>query len=80
MSDHIKEILTIPEVAAELRCSRAHVYNMVSGKVAGVTALPAISMGRRRLIRRGTLEQWKQANERCPSGGRISDAHSVGAA
>jgi len=50
-------ILTIPEVAAELRCSRAHVYNVIIGKVAGVSPLPAIAMGRRKLVRRSTLEQ-----------------------
>ena len=58
------EILTIPEVAAELRCSRAHVYKVVNGKVAGVSTLPSISMGRRKLVRRSSLERWKRANEK----------------
>ena len=31
------KILTIAEVAAELRCSKAHVYNAINGKVAGGT-------------------------------------------
>lgn len=57
------EILTVAEVAAELRCSKAHVYNAIAGKVEGVCPLPAISMGRRKLVRRGALEQWKQLNE-----------------
>jgi excisionase family DNA binding protein len=57
------EILTVTEVAVELRCSKAHVYNAIAGKVRGVTPLPAISMGRRRLVRRAALEQWKSANE-----------------
>ena len=57
------EILTVAEVAIELRCSRAHVYNAIAGKVEGVSALPAISMGRRKLVRRGALEQWKKLNE-----------------
>ena len=61
MSDN--DILTVAEVAAELRCSKAHVYNAINGKVAGVSGLPAISMGRRKLIRRSTLEEWKKANE-----------------
>ena len=26
-------ILTVPEVAADLRCSRAHVYNVINGSV-----------------------------------------------
>jgi excisionase family DNA binding protein len=58
-------VLTVPEVAKELRCSTGHVYNAINGKVSGVSALPAIGMGRRRLVRRLALEQWKQENERC---------------
>ena len=42
------EILTVAEVALELRCSKAHVYNVIAGRVDGVCALPAISMGRRK--------------------------------
>jgi excisionase family DNA binding protein len=57
------EILTVTEVAVELRCSKAHVYNANAGKVRGVAPLPAITMGRRRLVRRTTLEHWKSANE-----------------
>ena len=59
-----EEILTIPEVAAELRCSRAHAYKVVNGKVAGVSTLPSIAMGRRKLVRRASLERWKRANEK----------------
>ncbi len=51
------EILTVAEVAAELRCSKAHVYNAIAGRVNGVNALPAISMGR------SSLEMWKRENE-----------------
>jgi excisionase family DNA binding protein len=57
------EIMTVAEVAAELRCSKAHVYNAIAAKVEGVCRLPAISMGRRKLVRRGALEQWKRINE-----------------
>ena len=56
------EILTVAEVAIELRCSKAHVYNAISGKLGGVQ-LPAISMGRRKLVRRSSLELWKRENE-----------------
>jgi hypothetical protein len=44
------DVLTIAEVALDLRCSKAHVYNAVNGKVSGVSVLPAIKMGRRKLI------------------------------
>lgn len=74
------EILTVAEVAADLRCSKAHVYNMINGKVAGVTALPAITMGRRRLVRRSSLEHWKGAHEQGHSDAMMRRAHSVDAA
>jgi hypothetical protein len=57
------EILSPVEVAQELRCSKAHVYNVILGRVGGVSALPVITMGRRRLICRSALEAWKRANE-----------------
>ena len=57
------EILSIAEVAANLRCSKAHVYNAINGKITGVTRLPAINMGRRKLVRRASLENWKSSNE-----------------
>ncbi len=59
-------VLTVSEVATDLRCSKAHVYKAINGDVLGVSPLPAITMGRRRLIRRSSLEQWKRANERAP--------------
>jgi excisionase family DNA binding protein len=76
----MKDILTASEVASELRCSKAHLYNLLNGRVSGVTALPVIKMGRRRLIRRTSLEHWKQTNERSLTDGIISDARSVDAA
>jgi hypothetical protein len=57
------DILTVQEVAMELRCSKAHVCNVINGKVKKVPRLPCISLGRRKLIRRATFELWKQANE-----------------
>lgn len=58
-----EEILSAVEVAKELRCSKAHVYNVMHGRVHGVIPLPSIPMGRRRLVRRSALEAWKRANE-----------------
>lgn len=57
------QILTVAEVALELRCSKAHVYNVIAGKVDGVRPLPAIAMGRRKLVRRSSLEQWMETSE-----------------
>ena len=41
----------------------AHVYNVINGKVKNVSRLPAIAIGRRKLIQRDTLENWKKSNE-----------------
>ena len=57
------EILTVAEVAAELKCSKAQIYELVNGEVRGVTALPVIRLGRRRLVRKASLDQWKRMNE-----------------
>lgn len=57
------EILTAAEVARELRCSKAHVSKAIAGKLPHVTALPAISLGRRKLVRRSALFRWLDANE-----------------
>ena len=60
----LREILTVRDVALELRCSVTHVYNVINGKVKNVSKLPAIAMGRRKLIQRDSLEEWKKSNER----------------
>jgi Helix-turn-helix domain len=57
-------VLTLDEVAAELRCSKAHVHNAFKGKIPGVSTLPVMYLGRRVLIRRSSFEQWKRENER----------------
>jgi hypothetical protein len=55
------DILTIPEVAGILRCSRNHVSNVINGKVPGVPVLPHFIMGRRKLVRREWLSEWLQS-------------------
>jgi len=73
------EILTVTDVAADLRCSKAHVHNAINGKVAGVSPLPAIHMGRRKLVRRSALERWKRQNERGSVDGMIPASPEVDA-
>jgi excisionase family DNA binding protein len=74
------EILTVAEVAVELRCSRPHVYNLINGKVKGVTQLPALHLGRRKVIRRSAFERWKRANERGSVGDMMAPSLEVDAA
>lgn len=56
-------LLTLAEVAKLLHCSKAHVCNLIKGKVPYTPPLPAISLGRRRLVRRCSLEEWTRQNE-----------------
>ncbi len=60
----LSEILTVGDVALELRCSVAHVYSVINGKVKNVSRLPAIAIGRRKLIQRDTLEEWQDGHRR----------------
>src|SRR5207247_11404559 len=72
MSD---QILTTAEIAVELRCSKAQVYRLLNGVVKDVPQLPYISLGRKKVVRRTALENWKRLNEGCiVSGDADSDA------
>ena len=57
-------ILTAIEVAAELRCSKAQVYRLMNGEIDGLTPLPTLPLGRKKVVMRASLEAWKIANER----------------
>jgi excisionase family DNA binding protein len=56
-------MLTVNEVAEVLRCSKSHVCKIINGQVAGTPRLPAVGLGRRKLVRRSTLLQWLADNE-----------------
>jgi Helix-turn-helix domain len=58
------DLLTLDDVALLLHCSKAHVSHIVAGEVEGCTPLPALRLGRRRLVRRVTLEAWVMENDR----------------
>ncbi len=73
---HGPEILNVAEVAAFLRCSKAHVCKAINGQVAGVSRLPAVSMGRRKLIRRQALEAWLAQNDPTSSGAMLVTSHN----
>lgn len=57
------DLLTLAEVAKLLHCSKAHVCNAVAGRIRGCPAIPAISLGRRKLVRRSALLSWIERNE-----------------
>jgi excisionase family DNA binding protein len=57
------EVLTIAEAADKLRCSKAHVQNLLAGKIRGAQPLPYIPLGRRKLIRYESLLRWMERAE-----------------
>jgi len=57
------KVLNLAEAAALVRCSRAHLCNIVHGKIPGIPLLPTVRIGRRVLFRRESLEQWLAAVE-----------------
>jgi excisionase family DNA binding protein len=58
------DLLTLSEVAQILQVSKAHVSNVVAGRVRGCSPMPAVRLGRRRLVCRSSLETWIAENDR----------------
>jgi excisionase family DNA binding protein len=52
------EFLTLQEAARVLRCSKAHLCNVLKGRVGSLPPLPHLSLGRRTLIRKAVLQRW----------------------
>ncbi len=77
--EHLPEILTLADAAVVLRCSKTHVAKIVRGKVANVPALPVVSLGRRKLIRREVLLAWISRVERVPAGATMASSLEVDA-
>ena len=55
-------VLTPREVAEDLRCSKSQVYRLMTGNVTGVTILPHLALGRKKVVPRSVLEEWKRRN------------------
>jgi excisionase family DNA binding protein len=62
-AEGVPQVLTIGEAAEFLRCSKAHLQNLLAGRVAGAAPLPFIPIGRRKLIRRESLFRWMDRAE-----------------
>ena len=58
MKEEFPETMTMAEAARYLRCSRAHISNLIAGKVAGVPRLPHVRIGRRVLLRRSSIDEF----------------------
>ena len=66
------DLLTLADAAALLHCSKAHIGKAVRGRVPGCTPIPAVSLGRRKLIRRESLRQWLESNERIAGNDKLT--------
>jgi hypothetical protein len=55
-------VLTAKEVAEDLRCSKSQVYRLMSGDVEGLTPLPHLPIGRKKVVPRSLLKKWKRQN------------------
>jgi hypothetical protein len=77
MLDTPDPMLTAAEVALDLRCSPAHLYKLVKGQVKGALPLPAVWMGRRVVVRRSSLEKWKEEVENRGAGDTLDSSLNV---
>jgi excisionase family DNA binding protein len=50
--------MTMAEAGRYLRCSRAHVSNLIAGKVPAVPPLPHVRVGRRVLFLRSSIDEF----------------------
>ena len=79
MNLHDFDLLTLAEVASILHCSKAHVSHAVGGSVPGCPPIPSVSLGRRKLVRRQSLQAWIEANEKAAVGATIAASPVRGA-
>jgi excisionase family DNA binding protein len=56
-------VLSLKQAAVYLQVSKAHLSNVINGKVAGVPSLRAFRLGRRVLIKREWIEQWLETTD-----------------
>ncbi|HZQ55320.1 MAG TPA: helix-turn-helix domain-containing protein [Bryobacteraceae bacterium] len=63
--DHLEDfdLLTLTAVADLLHCSKAHISKIIAGRVPGCPPIPAVRLGRRKLVRRQALRAWLERNE-----------------
>jgi excisionase family DNA binding protein len=59
-------IMSLMQAAEYLQVSKAHLSNVINGKVRGVTPIRSVRVGRRILIKREWLDHWLDA------GGRVA--------
>ena len=56
-------VLTLQQAADYLQVSKAHLSNVIAGKVAGVRPVRSFRLGRRVLIKREWIDEWLELGE-----------------
>ena len=74
-ADATLALLTIIEAARELRCSKAHLYNVLGGKIEGLPPLPVFHIGRKAYVRRAQLQAWVRSLEDREREGRYASGY-----
>lgn len=54
-------VMTLKQAAAYLQVSKAHLSNVINGKVPGVPAIRCFRVGRRILIKREWVDEWMES-------------------
>jgi excisionase family DNA binding protein len=57
-------VLTLREAASYLQVSKAHLSNVINGKVPGVLPVRFFRLGRRILIKREWIDDWLESTNR----------------
>ena len=57
-------VMTLEQAAEYLQVSKAHLSNVINGKVRGVPPVRSFRVGRRVLIKREWIDQWLEAEPR----------------
>jgi hypothetical protein len=53
---------------------RAHICNIVAGRVRGCPPIPSVSLGRRKFVRREALQSWIERNEHAAANDNVPGA------
>ena len=54
-------VMNLKQAAAYLQVSKAHLSNVINGKVHGVSPVRSFRLGRRVLIKREWIDKWLEA-------------------
>ncbi len=57
-------VMTLKQTAAYLQISKAHLSNVIQGKVHGVLPIRSFRLGRRVLIKREWIDEWLENSRR----------------